>query len=1429
MPSWSTPAYSPDRSLVWPNSFYYLRTDAGGANLPGTVTTALTNTAAYHAARSYGELFRFEPFGPDEWAYSGTDPFNPPVTAGYFQDVWPSGTVTKTNWTITYPAGSNGTSHLYFANLRQENAYQLLGNYQANGDGGTDRHAVLWAESFAYGRELVEAYNYNGTSATAAQVVTYDLTTYTLPNGPSEPAGVVAARIPVAPFQFTYADLVAAGTGDLGHMIGWVAANYENAYQWPARREDGELVGNYLKAGSVIRLKSSWAIPSGWPETLKALARTLQRYGAVLFDKNSKITYPTTTGKAVISSVSDASWPSGGGNLRNLWAASGPALSDFEEVDITPLKVADGSIEITSGPSPTGPTASFTAAPTSGAPGLTVAFTNTSTAGDAPIIQWSWSFGDGDTTNIQNPSHIYFAPGTYTVKLVARDSNGLEDAAPPQTITITSTPDPPVASFTADTAGGVEPLTVHFDDTSTAGSSPIVGWYWDFGGDGTSTSQNPTHTFSTAGSYPVYLTVTDANGLTSTSFPTYIDVTSNELSCVVNLVSTGAPVNALQNSFSVEAFGGTGPYTYEWDFGDGTSIGPGNYPTASHTYASSGTTPTVTVTTTDFLGATTTCSYTLGSTCGTATSTSGLTATLFPTYLYQDTFVNYTVDWGDGNTTTTTTSPITHEYAAQGTYAVEVCMNYALGQCCNNVTVVIESAYQCIGGAEFEWQSYTANGFIANPPPVTLGANSIRIDYEDSSNCGGPNPDTQTVEALGTFTTSSTTVLSAHITGLAELQNGTFDMVVWLVKRPGDADYVLLARGQSTALGLGCEMGPLRWDYVSPEVAQAGDTFYLTCPSGVTNIKVIGTTNDGLYHVGAFHNVEFTCSEIPVPPDAIPCAPGAQLGFGQDVRVFVTNRGATQFLAELTPTSGYFTRTLDETSELEVVGTVTGINGELCCDDWSDINPWVNEIYVWRDGRDAWCGPVTEVDFAYGTVTVKANDLTAWWDRRVLPDLNYVGQDLSTIFNGVHAAAMAPSPVPNFTVVATPVNEFGDRNYSAGDYKYASDALKELADTAIDWTCFGRTVIVGGEEVPATPYFTLTDDYWTVPPTVKAKGNDQATQVVVRGEGVAGVATSEAAYLTAYGLVTRVFDATQIKDPGTAQAAARTRLALLQDPNYIETPTGSNLSPYAPITLPELIPGIRVRVQTSATCRPLTADFRLKSVKVEFGGDVSIDLQPLGSSEIDVKPKYAKMVVVGDSLSAWSQEAAIAAGSGEPFSTLPSDRWQDVMVKDGFAGYSYNGAKPGLTTRSALATPIAPFQTCGLLVIYLGANDMVRDPAAPATWILPAEYKANLISLAANYPHDKCVVVFPWKWNGNFTDPVLNTEPGATARHDEYKSAALSAADAIGASFLDLSATYNAPIHTFDPIPPYMCDGLIHCNTETHAAIAKLIEGKAST
>jgi PKD repeat protein len=84
-------------------------------------------------------------------------------------------------------------------------------------------------------------------------------------------------------------------------------------------------------------------------------------------------------------------------------------------------------------------------------------------------------------------------------------------------------PAPPSAAFSATPVTGTAPLAVSFTDTSTG--SP-TSWSWNFGDGGTSTAQNPTHTYRAAGKYTVSLTVSNASGSDTLTRTDYVAVTT---------------------------------------------------------------------------------------------------------------------------------------------------------------------------------------------------------------------------------------------------------------------------------------------------------------------------------------------------------------------------------------------------------------------------------------------------------------------------------------------------------------------------------------------------------------------------------------------------------------------------------------------------------------------------------------------------------------------------------------------------------------------------------------------------------------------------------------------------------------------------------------------------------------------------------------
>lgn len=153
------------------------------------------------------------------------------------------------------------------------------------------------------------------------------------------------------------------------------------------------------------------------------------------------------------------------------------------------------------------PTVNFSVSSTEGNAPLNIVFTPTVTG---TIQSWEWDFGDG-TRNSGSGSTIptavksYSIAGSYSARLTVTYSGG--NVVNSQTIKIN-----PLAQFSASATTGMAPFSVSMTDTSTG--TPTA-WSWDFGDNTTSTVQNPSHIYTTAGTYLVSLKVS-GGGQTST-------------------------------------------------------------------------------------------------------------------------------------------------------------------------------------------------------------------------------------------------------------------------------------------------------------------------------------------------------------------------------------------------------------------------------------------------------------------------------------------------------------------------------------------------------------------------------------------------------------------------------------------------------------------------------------------------------------------------------------------------------------------------------------------------------------------------------------------------------------------------------------------------------------------------------------------------
>ncbi|WP_259614120.1 PKD domain-containing protein [Microbacterium paraoxydans] len=202
-------------------------------------------------------------------------------------------------------------------------------------------------------------------------------------------------------------------------------------------------------------------------------------------------------------------WKIGGGKLAN-WP-NVPKTTSFtgnvDEFAVYSSGLTEGQVKThyAVGTGSATPAAAFTAT----TDGLDATFESTSVPpGDNTISGYRWDFGDGSTGTGKTPKHTYAKPGTYQVKLTVTDSQDLVGSAA-KTVTVQGANALPTASFTVAASG----LTVSADASASSDDDGTLRSYrWDWGDGTTGEGATTSHTYATAGTRTVTLTVTDDGG-----------------------------------------------------------------------------------------------------------------------------------------------------------------------------------------------------------------------------------------------------------------------------------------------------------------------------------------------------------------------------------------------------------------------------------------------------------------------------------------------------------------------------------------------------------------------------------------------------------------------------------------------------------------------------------------------------------------------------------------------------------------------------------------------------------------------------------------------------------------------------------------------------------------------------------------------------
>jgi PKD repeat protein len=378
-------------------------------------------------------------------------------------------------------------------------------------------------------------------------------------------------------------------------------------------------------------------------------------------------------------------------------------------------------------------TADFQSIPSSPTQFQDVLFLSTDQTGQ--IVDHAWDFGDETTGTGASVTHVYSSPATYTVTHTATDQYG-RSAAAAGSITVSSG-GTPSARFT------VSPTSPNLGDTlffnASASIAPsgrsVVSYDWTFGDGGTASGATVSHSFATAGSYRVTLTVTDSRGATGAT-DTSVTVANSQPTASF-LFSPSTPSTNTPVFFDASASRATVPgrtlVSYDWIFGDG-STGSGVTTSHSYTFAS---TFTVSLTVTDSIGEsqTSTATVTVGGAGGRPTAS--FTVSPSPTTVGLNTTVDASVSraspgstitgyvWDFGETGARFQCPgdtacgdqnrtFVHRYSRTGAFEINLTVTDSTGQTASTTQTITVSA-----------TTDPTASFTASPSPTLLGSSTV--------------------------------------------------------------------------------------------------------------------------------------------------------------------------------------------------------------------------------------------------------------------------------------------------------------------------------------------------------------------------------------------------------------------------------------------------------------------------------------------------------------------------------------------------------------------------------------------------------------------------------------------------------------------------------------------------------------------------------
>jgi hypothetical protein len=304
-------------------------------------------------------------------------------------------------------------------------------------------------------------------------------------------------------------------------------------------------------------------------------------------------------------------------------------------------------------------------------------------------------------------------------------------------------------------------------------------------------------------------------------------------------------------------------------------------------------------------------------------------------------------------------------------------------------------------------------------------------------------------------------------------------------------------------------------------------------------------------------------------------------------------------------TSLRWKRMKDDISEATIVVTRPGPS---CCDLLKDVRAVRHELVLFRNGSRVWEGPITYIRFSGTEIEIKARDVMWWASRRALeqnldysaaaePVLDVVEMLLDDVFSSTVGGDLNVVPYLTKITSGTDANTRVKRGAYTATVWDVVDGFAE--SSGIDYSVVGRRIFFHDTHTAISQTQMLTDDHFNADLNLIEYGSDLVTRSFrATTDGDVRQQNAPTEWRNYYGHVD------QLRTPNDEQVQDVSSMPTVDvlevgypSPMVLQVPANAGLSPFAPVTIDELVPGVWVPVRSVQSCREFTQWTKLDSVE----------------------------------------------------------------------------------------------------------------------------------------------------------------------------------------------------------------------------------------